>query len=182
MTTTSLSWYNKLLWRCLARTLGWTFWSCVLNRLRSMTLFCWVDKGGCVACAFAFSRIFRARSIALNRGFPASSVTGSCLASVVRLRFWNDCAHGIWRYFPGVVVREKTVDRLCLQSLTIHTVLLEAFIFIFDVMVYTCWHSFWEKACSPRNYIQGHNVQNKGTYQIVFLKWKNVLMTQTVFW
>lgn len=130
MTTTSLSWYSMLLWRCLASTLGWTFCSCRLNRFSSITLLCCPDTAASAAWNFVFScRTLRARSIALSRGFSPVSEPGACLEAVVwlQLRDGAACGHR-WELVRGLT-REKRVLKPELQS-PVQAVLLQMFIVV----------------------------------------------------
>lgn len=129
MTTRSLSWYSTLLWRCLASTLGWTCCSCRLNRFSSATLLCWSDTGTSAAWDFAFSCCtFRARSIALSRGFSLVSEPGACLAAVLWPRLWDGVCGHRWQLLRGLT-REMRALKPELQS-PVQAALLQMFMVV----------------------------------------------------
>lgn len=147
-----------LLWRCLASTLAWTFWSWRLNLFSSVTLFCWGDIGGSAAGVFVFScRTFRARSMPLSRGFSGVSVPGACSAAVVWLRLTNDAVPGHRWQFVRDLTRKRTVVSPALQSLMLHDSLLHVFIVASSCVIYICLEvgKTPDEACSPVNYIRG---------------------------
>lgn len=87
--TTSLSWYSTRLWRCFARTLGWTRWSCWLYLFISASLFCCLDIGASTTVCFFLSwRTFSARSAAVRR----------CLTpvTVASPRLWHGWQYTCW--------------------------------------------------------------------------------------